>query len=73
MKAHASPALPPGKKPGNHCTGDWVDPRSGPKGGENIASTDIRSPAGPARSEVAIPTALSRLYALYPIHIILID
>ena len=22
-------ALPPGKRPGTHCTGRWVDPRAG--------------------------------------------
>jgi hypothetical protein len=26
---HASAALPPGKKPGTHCTGGWVGPRTG--------------------------------------------
>ena len=26
---HASAALPPGDRPGNHCIGDWVGPRVG--------------------------------------------
>ena len=28
-KRHALVALPPGKRPGTHCIGDWVGPRSG--------------------------------------------
>jgi len=26
---HASAALPPGERSGNHCTGGWVGPRAG--------------------------------------------
>jgi hypothetical protein len=26
---YAPAALPPGKIPGTHCTGDWVGPRAG--------------------------------------------
>jgi hypothetical protein len=26
---HAPAALPPGKRPGTHCTGSWVGPRAG--------------------------------------------
>jgi hypothetical protein len=26
---HAPAALPLGKRPGNHCRGDWVGPRAG--------------------------------------------
>jgi hypothetical protein len=26
---HVSAALPPGRRPGTHCTGDWVGPRAG--------------------------------------------
>jgi hypothetical protein len=26
---HAPAALPPGKRPGTHCTGGWVGPRAG--------------------------------------------
>jgi len=26
---HALAALPPGKRPGNHCVGGWVGPRAG--------------------------------------------
>ena len=29
VKRHASAALPPGKRPGTHCIGGWVDPRAG--------------------------------------------
>jgi hypothetical protein len=31
---HAPAALPPGKRPGTHCIGGWVDPRVGLDGGE---------------------------------------
>jgi hypothetical protein len=31
---HAPAALPPGKRPGTHCIGDWVDPRAGLDGCE---------------------------------------
>ena len=27
-KGHASAALPPGKRPGTHCVGDYVGPRA---------------------------------------------
>jgi len=46
---HAPAALPPGKRPGTHCIGGWVDPNW--TGAENLASTGIRSPDRPARSE----------------------
>jgi hypothetical protein len=26
---HALAALPPGKRPGTHCTGGWMGPRAG--------------------------------------------
>ena len=26
---HASAALPPGRRPGTHCTGGWMGPRAG--------------------------------------------
>jgi len=29
---HVQAALPPGKRPGNHCIGGWVDPRDGVDG-----------------------------------------
>ena len=29
---HAPAALPPGKKPGTHCTAGCVGPRAGPNG-----------------------------------------
>ena len=28
-ECHTPDSLPPGKTPGTHCTGGWVDPRSG--------------------------------------------
>jgi hypothetical protein len=28
-KRHAPAALPPGQRPGTHCTGGWVGPRAG--------------------------------------------
>ena len=31
---HAPAALPPGKRPGTHCTGDWVGPKAGMDGCE---------------------------------------
>ena len=45
---HALTALYPQKRPGTHCTGDWVG--SGPvwTGVENLAPTGIRSPDRPA-------------------------
>ena len=42
---HARAALPPGNRPGTHCTGPvWT-------GTENLAPTGIRSPDHPGRSE----------------------
>jgi hypothetical protein len=31
-KSYAPAALPPGKRPGTHCIGVWVDPRAGLEG-----------------------------------------
>jgi hypothetical protein len=45
---HVLAALRRGKRPGTHCTEDWLDPRAG---AENLASTRTRSPVCPARSE----------------------
>jgi hypothetical protein len=57
---HAPAALPPGKRPGTHCTGGWVGRRAGLDGcGKSRPPTGIRSPDRPARSE-----SLYRL--LYP-------
>jgi hypothetical protein len=49
---HVPAALPPVKRPGTHCIGDWVGP-PGPvwTGAENLAHTGIRFPDGPNRSE----------------------
>ena len=48
---HAPAALPPGNRPGTHCTGGWVGPRAGLDGCEKSRPTGIRSPDRPARSE----------------------
>jgi hypothetical protein len=48
---YALAALPSGKRPGTHCTGDWVVPRPIWTGAENLASTGIRTPDRPARSK----------------------
>ena len=57
VQRHALGALPPGKTPGTHCTGDWV---GGPAPvltvAENVARTGIRPPDLPIRT----PTELSR-------------
>ena len=45
---HAPAVLPPGKRPGTHCTGGWVDIRAG---AENLAPSGIRSPDRPNPSE----------------------
>jgi hypothetical protein len=38
---HVQAALPPGKTPGNHCIGGWVDPRDGVDGlGKSRTSRD---------------------------------
>jgi hypothetical protein len=34
---HTPVALPPGKRPGTHCVGGWVDPRAGLDGCEKIS------------------------------------
>jgi hypothetical protein len=48
---HAPATLPPGKRPGTHCTGGWVAPRAGLSGVEHLASTEIRSRDRAGRSE----------------------
>jgi len=48
---HASAALPPGKRLGTRCIGDWVGPRAVLDGrGKSLHSTGIRSPDPPIRS-----------------------
>ena len=32
VQRHDRAALPPGKRPGTHLIGGWVDPRAGPDG-----------------------------------------
>jgi len=46
---HASAALPPGKRPGTHCIGGWVDPNAGlDKCGKSRPRRDwIPGPSGP--------------------------
>jgi hypothetical protein len=59
---HAPAALYPRERPGTHCTGGWVDPRTGLDSAENLTVTGIRSPDRQARSK--------SLYQLsYPAHI----
>jgi hypothetical protein len=48
---HAPAALPPGKRPGNHCVGRWVGPRAGLDGCGKSHPTGIRSPDRQTRSE----------------------
>jgi len=48
---HAPDALTPGKRPGTHCIGGWVDRRVRLDGSQNLASTWIRSPDRPDLSE----------------------
>jgi hypothetical protein len=45
---HAPTALPPGKRPGTHCIGDWVGPRACLDGCGKSRPTGIRSPERPA-------------------------
>ena len=48
---HALAALYPRERPGTHCTGGWVGPRTVWTGAENLAPTGIRSPDRPAHSQ----------------------
>jgi len=57
-QCHGLAALPPGKRPGTHCTEDWVGPRAGLDGCGKSHLTGIRSPDRPARNE--------SLYRRYP-------
>jgi hypothetical protein len=58
-KRHAPAALPPGKRPGTHCTGGWVGSRAGLDRCRNtcLHEDSISGPSSPYR--VAIPTRLS--------------
>jgi hypothetical protein len=51
---HAPTALPPGKRPGIHCRGGWVGPRTvlDRCGQSRPPPTGIRSPDRPARGEL---------------------
>jgi hypothetical protein len=46
---HTLAALPPGKRPGTHCTRGWVGPRAGLEGAENLAPhrDSIPGPSSP--------------------------
>ena len=48
---HAPAASPPGKRPGAHCTGGWVEPKPGLVGCEKSLPIGIRSSDRPARSD----------------------
>jgi hypothetical protein len=52
-RQHQAPVtLPPGRKPGTHCTGGWMGPRDCLDGSRKISPpTGIRSPDRPACSE----------------------
>ena len=41
---HAPATSLPGKRPGAHCTGDWVGPDGAGLDGSGLAPTRIRSP-----------------------------
>jgi hypothetical protein len=46
---HAPAALPPGKRPGNHCIGGWVGPWTGLDGCEKSRPHRDSIPDRPAR------------------------
>ena len=46
-QSHALAALPPGKRPGTHCTGDWLGPFAGLDGFGKSPSHPDSSP-GPS-------------------------
>jgi len=46
---HTPAALAPGKRPGTHCTGGWVDPRVGLDGYGSYRSHRLSIPE-PSRS-----------------------
>lgn len=60
---HASTALPPGKRPGAHCTGDWVFSRAGVDGcgKSRIHRYSIPPTVQPVASRSACPTCLVSL------------
>ena len=43
--------LYPRERPGTHCIGGWLEPRAGVEGAENVATTGIRTPDRPFRSQ----------------------
>ena len=58
---HAPAALPPGKRPGTHCTGGWVGPRTGLDGCEKFCLHPDSIPGPSSQWRVAMPTELSWL------------
>ena len=58
---HAPAALPATKRPGTHCTGGWVGPRTGLDGCEKSRPHRDSIPDRPARSE--------SLYRLRYVHV----
>jgi len=59
---HAPAALYPRERPGTHCTGGWVGPRTGLGRAENLVPTGIRS-------QTVHPVAQSLYRLSYPAHV----
>ena len=57
---HAPAALPPGKRPGTHCIGGWVGPRSGLDGCGKSRPHRDSIPGSSSPQRVAIPSTPSR-------------
>jgi hypothetical protein len=56
---HALAALLPRERPGTHCIGGWVDPRTGLDGRRKYRPQWDSSAGTSSPLQVAIPTALS--------------
>ena len=66
---YAPAALPPGNRPGTHCTGGWVDPRAGLDGcGKSRPHRDsiprTVQPLASRYTDYAIPAHQGQLYLL---------
>ena len=59
---HVPAAVPPGKRPGTHCTGIWVGPRASRDGTESFA-TPGRQPAVSRSTDCAIPVHPCEIYS----------
>jgi len=69
---HAPAALPPGKRPGTHCTGGWVGPRAGldgcgksrPPPPPHTPGFDLRTvqPLGSRYTDFAIPARMKKVW-----------